>query len=166
MQLKEIVNFLKKNKPLVFILLLILLVSIKLIFDVASTIYSVQTPVVKNNSPKSNKKELIVVSVSPPSGNRSTLDSSETISFEFSVPVVIDSLDYTVSPSVNFNVLYSEDFPNRITFLPKDRGWLPNVSYVFKILTLQGVSGEEVISPIIYEYINTPPDVTKNPLPF
>lgn len=153
----------KRQKAIIYIIALIILVLAIMFIDASGTFYP-QQPVTVPYEVSEDAFRLI--DVQSPSGRRSTFDNFERINFEFSDMVDINTLKISVDPYVDLKILYSDKAPTEIGIRPAKRGWLPSIRYEITISSLDSLSGESLSEQIDYIYQNDPPDTTDLELPY
>lgn len=154
--INEIVEILKRHKIPVLFFVLFVIVIITIIFTSSPLNLTPQTP---NKVPYVKKQGTIeLIRSLPENGVRSTFDSFEILTFEFSDEVNYETVDVAVKPFIDLKVFQNPEFANIINVFPAKRGWEAGIQYEVVIRDLENVSGERLKEPVTYTYINNPPD--------
>lgn len=104
--------------------------------------------------PISRETPLEIVDTSPESGTVvKTL--ADTIVIEFDEEINVNTLRYSVEPDIS---LQAETFGNKkeLQVFPNQIWWEDNLTYTLTISYLEGMNGEKLQEPIIYEYTRSP----------
>lgn len=108
-----------------------------------------------------------LIKITPVEGvKHQTLDPFQIITFEFSDPIDVSSIEISVLPAIDHNVRVLEDDKTKVVVLPKASGWLPYNEYHIRITNLRSIDGKGLSATASYKYKNTPPEIKFNELPY
>ncbi len=156
---KKLIIFIKGNKSYLIVLIILILVFIAYFIDF-NRYNDIETPYTVKES------ELSLIAITPPERSSQSLSDYEILWFEFSEPIISNSIRYTIEPNMEFSIVNDESNPNIVKFVPRGMGWEDHQEYTLKITALRSVNGNYLNETINYVYLNTPPDISNEPVPY
>lgn len=160
--LQNLFSFFRNNRQYAYVLGFLIVVLVIYVFDLNRL-----TNVPTAPSPYTIKQsKLDLVSATPPSRQASTFDPYEAVWMEFTEPVDASTLRYSISPTLEFNIVHQEDDPKLIKFVPRGTGWIPRAEYTLKITALRTIEGDSLTKDITYIYLNEPPSLEGVEFPY
>lgn len=98
---------------------------------------------------------LRVRAVRPTDGIADTPDRFDIIVFDFSEPVIADSVTFEISPNRIVKTIAPKEYPNRISIMPALVGWEPDVTYTITITQATAQDGTKLRRKVSSTYKNT-----------
>lgn len=165
------INKLKANKGLLLVIFGLLIIVLIFIFDLARLnegASTTQTPKIVTQEDALKPGDIVkLIKITPVEGlKHQTLDPFQIITFEFSDPVDLTTIEISVLPAIDYNVRVLEDDKSKVVVLPKASGWLPYTEYQIRITNLKSTDGKGLSATASYKYKNTPPEIKFNELPY
>ncbi len=168
--MSSFINKLKANKGLLLIIFGLLIIVLIFIFDLArlNEKSTTQTPKIVTQEDALKPGDIVqLIKMTPAEGlKHQTLDPFQVITFEFSDPVDLSTIEISVLPAIDHNVRVLENDKSKVVVLPKASGWLPYTEYQIRITNLRSTDGKGLSATASYKYKNTPPEIKFNELPY
>lgn len=155
---KHLLERFKKYKWAFLGLLGIIIFAILLFFNQEEIQPTSTAPVITTEPKKGMEGSVYFITAIPPSGYRETPDNFATVTFEFSMPIELSSIEIVTKPYISLERRVYKETPNKLSIWPATSPWKDDQEYTLIIRSLKATSGERLESPITYTYYNKVPE--------